>query len=41
MALYVTIHGAAAKIASELGVSNIHVSLSHSTEIAAAVVILE
>jgi len=38
---YVTIYGAAAEIASGLGVSNVHVSLSHSAEIAAAVVVLE
>ncbi len=34
-------HGAAAKRAAELGVSMIHMSLTHSDHVAAAVVVLE
>ncbi|MDZ7631401.1 MAG: holo-ACP synthase [Gemmatimonadaceae bacterium] len=34
-------HGAAAKRAAELGVSVIHVTLTHSDQVAAAVVVLE
>ncbi len=35
------LHGAAAKRAAELGVSVIHVTLTHSDHVAAAVVVLE
>ena len=34
-------HGAAAKRAAELGVSSIHITLTHSDHVAAAVVVLE
>ncbi|RKZ92036.1 MAG: hypothetical protein DRR19_05455 [Candidatus Parabeggiatoa sp. nov. 1] len=38
---YVVTYGAAAKIAAQRGVTNVHVSLSDAAEIAAAVVVLE
>ena len=38
---YVLTYGAAAKIAAQRDVTNVHVSLSHAAEIAAAVVVLE
>lgn len=38
---YVIPHGKAKQIAESLGVANIHVTLSHSADIAAAVVVLE
>lgn len=38
---YITLYGTAKQIAEQLGVTQTHVSLSHSVGIAAAVVILE
>jgi phosphopantetheinyl transferase (holo-ACP synthase) len=35
------LHGGAARRAAELGVTNVHLSLTHSAESAAAVVVLE
>ena len=36
-----TLHGRAAELASEMGVTGIHVSLTHEREYASAVVVLE